>query len=899
MKNPHKAGRFAFIAKLLGLIALTLPAVADTIYFDDFNDQQNINSGGPYSQTLAGSVPTTRIGTLGGSASATWQAGVEAGGWGQRSFGNNGVATPTSSNFLPFTPDPNLIYTVQATIDTTPLGGADPGGTGSWFALGFTSSQHNWNGADAATIDVAHLVRWYSNNVTTITYTVSGATLSAAGIQYVGWITDRAGTVNLNGAGQVKIDNFSLTSGVANPTLTYDGNGSDGGTVPSDGASPYAFGATATALEAGTMTRTGYSFLSWNTASDGTGTTYQPNDTFTITNHTTLYAKWLAVGSYTLIYNGNGNTTGSVPVDGTSPYNGGSTVTVLGNTGSLARNSFTFNGWNTSADGSGTSYSPNDTFTIGANTTLFARWTPGPDYIWNNGDLSNSWNTDAIDANWSGATWSNSATHNAYFTTGGGSVYLDSSIVANAVNVGGAGANFSSFGLLEGLGGNGLSATSLTVQGSSSNGGSYGSNPTLTVNSAVNFSGDAAIGRANLAITGGTFTANRIISAPASADWARLVVSGGTVTATNGVDGSVNTGATFAIDLNGGELQTPSIRVADREVGFNNYAWLTFNGGTIKAIGADNADFITTYGGGQTTFVAGGGAIIDTNGRNLGLTINMVRSGSSTGGLTKNGSGTLNLAGLVYNYRGNTLINDGALNVSSVSSMEFFPSTNGITNSVSAGSTTASLSFLGKVYLNLGAADATGGNTWNLFNLASFTPTPVLTPTLVDSTLGAFSPAATPGVWELPVTGAKWVFSATNGNLAYVVTATPYETWGSLYGLAAGSEGGDLDADGMTNLQEYAFGLIPNSGSSVNPIAVLLDKATGKFRYTRRATPSSTGLAYTVWTSTDLTNWTEDTGATSSQTVTGTVDEVETVEATISGTLPLTQPKLFIQVRAN
>jgi uncharacterized repeat protein (TIGR02543 family) len=899
MKNPHKAGRFAFIAKLLGLIALTLPAVADTIYFDDFNDQQNINSGGPYSQTLAGSVPTTRIGTLGGSASATWQAGVEAGGWGQRSFGNNGVATPTSSNFLPFTPDPNLIYTVQATIDTTPLGGADPGGTGSWFALGFTSSQHNWNGADAATIDVAHLVRWYSNNVTTITYTVSGATLSAAGIQYVGWITDRAGTVNLNGAGQVKIDNFSLTSGVANPTLTYDGNGSDGGTVPSDGASPYAFGATATALEAGTMTRTGYSFLSWNTASDGTGTTYQPNDTFTITNHTTLYAKWLAVGSYTLIYNGNGNTTGSVPVDGTSPYNGGSTVTVLGNTGSLARNSFTFNGWNTSADGSGTSYSPNDTFTIGANTTLFARWTPGPDYIWNNGDLSNSWNTDAIDANWSGATWSNSATHNAYFTTGGGSVYLDSSIVANAVNVGGAGANFSSFGLLEGLGGNGLSATSLTVQGSSSNGGSYGSNPTLTVNSAVNFSGDAAIGRANLAITGGTFTANRIISAPASADWARLVVSGGTVTATNGVDGSVNTGATFAIDLNGGELQTPSIRVADREVGFNNYAWLTFNGGTIKAIGADNADFITTYGGGQTTFVAGGGAIIDTNGRNLGLTINMVRSGSSTGGLTKNGSGTLNLAGLVYNYRGNTLINDGALNVSSVSSMEFFPSTNGITNSVSAGSTTASLSFLGKVYLNLGAADATGGNTWNLFNLASFTPTPVLTPTLVDSTLGAFSPAATPGVWELPVTGAKWVFSATNGNLAYVVTATPYETWGSLYGLAAGSEGGDLDGDGMTNLQEYAFGLIPNSGSSVNPIAVLLDKATGKFRYTRRATPSSTGLAYTVWTSTDLTNWTEDTGATSSQTVTGTVDEVETVEATISGTLPLTQPKLFIQVRAN
>lgn len=139
---------------LLGLSALVLPATAETIYFDDFNDQQNINSQGVYTQTLRDSVPTLRSGTFGSSASATWLAGVEQGGWGQRDYADNNVATPTSSNFLPFTPDASRVYRLEATIDTTPLGGADPGGTNSWFTIGFTSSQHNWNGVDASTIAV-------------------------------------------------------------------------------------------------------------------------------------------------------------------------------------------------------------------------------------------------------------------------------------------------------------------------------------------------------------------------------------------------------------------------------------------------------------------------------------------------------------------------------------------------------------------------------------------------------------------------------------------------------------------------------------------------------------------------------------------------------------------------
>jgi len=195
------------------MAALTLAANASTvIYFDDFNDQQNVNTGGSYTQTLATTAPSTRSGLLGGSASATWQAGVETGGWGQRDYNDSNVATPTSSNFLVFNPIAGYDYTVQMTVDTTALAGGDPGGTNSWFTVGFTSYQHNWNGADSGTIDTAHLVRFNSNTVTTITYTVSGADLVAAGVQYVGWITDHAGALNLNSVAQLKIDNFSLTA---------------------------------------------------------------------------------------------------------------------------------------------------------------------------------------------------------------------------------------------------------------------------------------------------------------------------------------------------------------------------------------------------------------------------------------------------------------------------------------------------------------------------------------------------------------------------------------------------------------------------------------------------------------------------------------------------------------
>lgn len=81
-----------------------------------------------------------------------------------------------------------------------------------------------------------------------------------------------------------------------------------------------------------------------------------------------------ALITYTLIYDGNENTGGSVPVDSTR-YAEGDTVTVRGNTGELVRTGFYFRTWNTQADGEGTDYVGGDTFTMGtSNATLYAQW---------------------------------------------------------------------------------------------------------------------------------------------------------------------------------------------------------------------------------------------------------------------------------------------------------------------------------------------------------------------------------------------------------------------------------------------------------------------------------------------------------------------------------------------
>ncbi len=183
-------------------------------------------------------------------------------------------------------------------------------------------------------------------------------------------------------------------------TVTFNGNGSTGGSTAAQSAS------VATNLTANGFTRTGYTFAGWNTIAGGGGTAYANSASYTFASDLTLYAQWTGI-SNNVTYNANlAGTTGSVP--GTVAYATGATVTVVGNTGTLAKSGFTFAGWNTAADGSGTTYQAGNTFTMpGAAVTLYARWTALPTVTSvsaNTGDIAGGNTVTITGTNFTGVT---------------------------------------------------------------------------------------------------------------------------------------------------------------------------------------------------------------------------------------------------------------------------------------------------------------------------------------------------------------------------------------------------------------------------------------------------------------------------------------------------------------
>lgn len=81
-------------------------------------------------------------------------------------------------------------------------------------------------------------------------------------------------------------------------------------------------------------------------------------------------------GAYSVRYDPNGATVGSVPVDA-DIYTQNAWVPIAGNTGGLARGALYFGWWDTKPDGSGATCAPGATFPMGAaDVTLFAIYIP-------------------------------------------------------------------------------------------------------------------------------------------------------------------------------------------------------------------------------------------------------------------------------------------------------------------------------------------------------------------------------------------------------------------------------------------------------------------------------------------------------------------------------------------
>lgn len=84
-------------------------------------------------------------------------------------------------------------------------------------------------------------------------------------------------------------------SAITGYTITYVGNGNTGGTVPSGGT----FSSSTNISGAGTMVRSGYYFLGWNTNSNGSGTTYSAGALYSAGTNLTLYALWIPSVNFT------------------------------------------------------------------------------------------------------------------------------------------------------------------------------------------------------------------------------------------------------------------------------------------------------------------------------------------------------------------------------------------------------------------------------------------------------------------------------------------------------------------------------------------------------------------------------------------------------------------------
>lgn len=228
----------------------------------------------------------------------------------------------------------NTLETVDGIQVVTKVEGADSGMTMSWlnvpaggsvkflFKVGSVADTGAVSGSaiDTATGDVTLNLSAPATDIVVkvdgltltegIHYTLSGENgtqptisfLPAAGLTHQSEISV---LVTLTGETAPKTVDVQNRIPAPTYTMTYDANGADSGSVPVDGNAYHSGAAVTVKGNTGNLQKNGYAFDGWNTVSDGSGLTYQANDTYTISDDTTLYAKWIVVSApvtYTVVY---------------------------------------------------------------------------------------------------------------------------------------------------------------------------------------------------------------------------------------------------------------------------------------------------------------------------------------------------------------------------------------------------------------------------------------------------------------------------------------------------------------------------------------------------------------------------------------------------------------------
>ena len=207
-----------------------------------------------------------------------------------------------------------------------------------------------------------------------------GKSIAALGHSYKATVTKQP-TVDAEGVRTYTCSRCkaSYTEKIAKLTVSYtikfNGNGADSGSVANQ---KITYG-NKTALNANKFQKKGYTFKGWNTKKDGSGSVYAnkaDGSKLTKTNGATvtLYAQWTA-NKYTITFNGNGSTSGSMKKLSNCKYGKKYTLTKNG----FKKKGYTFTGWTTKKDGSGKTYKnkaevKNLSSKADGKVTLYAQW---------------------------------------------------------------------------------------------------------------------------------------------------------------------------------------------------------------------------------------------------------------------------------------------------------------------------------------------------------------------------------------------------------------------------------------------------------------------------------------------------------------------------------------------
>ena len=196
------------------------------------------------------------------------------------------------------------------------------------------------------------------------------------GYTFTGW--KRADTGDSYTDGQQVSNLTSTPNGIVtmiaqwtpNPaSINYDPNPPTGRTPGGQGTANWTGHTGDTqAIGANGWTVDGYTFIGWNTSTDGKGTAYAPGTTWTANGTLTLYAQWTP-GQAGLTYDGNGATGGK-----TDPQPGKTDEKINVRDNGFTRDGYMFVTWNTQADCKGKAVDPGDEWTLQGSGTLYACW---------------------------------------------------------------------------------------------------------------------------------------------------------------------------------------------------------------------------------------------------------------------------------------------------------------------------------------------------------------------------------------------------------------------------------------------------------------------------------------------------------------------------------------------